>query len=139
MELHELHVLQWQAGTQHHATAVTRAGMRGGAGEIDASIAAGRQDGGVGTEAMHLALRHVERDDTATLAVLHDEIDGEILDEELRGVLERLLVQRVQHRVTGAIRGCAGALCDAFAEVRSHAAERPLIDAPSFVRENGTP
>ena len=31
MELHELHVLERQAGAQHHAAAVTRAGMRRGA------------------------------------------------------------------------------------------------------------
>ena len=50
------------------------------------------------------------RDDAAAFAVLHDEIDGEVLDEELRLVAQRLLIQRVQHRVAGAIRGRARAL-----------------------------
>ena len=63
----------------------------------------------------------------------------EVLDEELGLVLERLLVQRVQHRVAGAVRRRAGALRDALAVVRGHAAERPLVDAAVSVRENGTP
>ena len=63
-------------------------------------------------------------------AVLHDEIDREVLDEERRRVPDRLLVERVQHRVPGAVRGRAGALRDALAVVRGHAAERALVDAP---------
>ena len=43
VELHELHVLQRQAGAQHHRVAVAGAGMRRGAGEIGAAVAAGRQ------------------------------------------------------------------------------------------------
>ena len=81
---------------------------------------------------MQPARRHVERDDAAARAVLHDQVDREVLDEELGRVLQRLLIQRVQHRVTGAVRRGAGALGDAFAEVRRHAAERPLIDAAVF-------
>ena len=33
---------------------------------------------------MHRAVGHVDGDDAAALAVLHDQIDGEVLDEELR-------------------------------------------------------
>ena len=79
---------------------------------------------------MQPARRHVERDDAAAGAVLHDQIDREVLDEELGRVLQRLLIQRVQHRVAGAIRRGAGALRDSLTEPRRHAAERPLIDAP---------
>ena len=43
MELHELHVLKRQACAQHHAVAITGAGMRRGAGEIGAPVAAGGQ------------------------------------------------------------------------------------------------
>ena len=57
-----------------------------------------------------------------------------------RVVLERLLVQRVQHRVAGAVGRRAGALGRrAFAVLRGHAAERALVDLASSVRENGTP
>src|SRR3546814_12370266 len=44
MELHEFHVLQWQASAQHHAADVSSARMRGRRGEIAATIAAGCQN-----------------------------------------------------------------------------------------------
>ncbi len=130
VKLHELHVLQRQPGAQHHAAAVAGAGVGGGAGEIGAAIAAGGQDGHLRQEPVQLAGGHVERDDAAALAVLHDQVDREVLDEEAGAVLQRLLVQRVQHGVPGAVRRRAGALRDALAIVRGHAAERPLVDAP---------
>ena len=43
--------------------------------------------------------------------------------------MQRLLVERVQHRVAGAVGRRAGALRDALAVVGGHAAERPLVDA----------
>ena len=78
---------------------------------------------------MQPARGQVERDHAAAGAVLHDEIEREVLDEEFGVVLDRLLVQRVQHRVAGAIRGRAGAMRRALAVVRGHAAERALVDA----------
>jgi hypothetical protein len=81
-------------------------------------------------EAMQLALGHVQGDDAAADPVVHHQIDGEILHEEGRGVAHRLLVERVQHRVPGAVGRRAGALRGALAEVRGHAAEGPLVDAP---------
>ena len=74
------------------------------------------------------ALGHVERDHTAALAIFHNEVEGEVLDEELGIVLQGLLIQGMQHGVAGA-GGCrAGALRDALAVVGGHAAERALID-----------
>ena len=43
-------------------------------------------------------------------------------------MLQRLLVERVQHGVAGAVGGRAGALRRALAVVRRHAAERALVD-----------
>ena len=57
-----------------------------------------------------LPVVQVPGDDALAAAFLvHDQIDGEILDEELRLVLQALLVEGVQQRVTGAVRGGAGA------------------------------
>jgi hypothetical protein len=51
-----------------------------------------------------------------------------------------LAVQRVQHGVAGAVGGGAGALGDALAVIRGHAAEGALIDlAVLGAAENGTP
>jgi hypothetical protein len=84
VELHELHVLQRQAGAQHHAAAVAGAGVGRGAGEIGAAIAAGRQHvvwrGSGGCAVIHAQRdrRRVQR------AIVHDEVDGEIFDVESR-------------------------------------------------------
>jgi hypothetical protein len=56
MELDEFHVLQRQPGAQHHGVAVAGAGMRRGAGEIGAPIAAGGEDRHLGAEAVERAV-----------------------------------------------------------------------------------
>src|SRR5947207_1305894 len=67
-------------------------------------------------------------DDAAAHALVHDQVEREILDEELGVVAERLLVERMQDGVAGAVGGGAGALGDALAVLGRHAAERTLID-----------
>ena len=131
VELHELHVFQRQAGAQHHGVAVAGLGVRTGAGEVDAAIAAGGDDGLLGAEAVQRAVVELEGDDAAAGAVLvHHQVDGEILDEELGRVPERLAVQRVQHGVAGAVGGSGRALRRrALAVLGGHAAERALVDA----------
>ncbi len=83
MELHELHVLQRQAGAQHHAAAVAGAGVGAGAGEIGAAIAAGGQDHGLGLEAVQGAVVQLPGGDAPADAFVHDQVEGEVLDEEL--------------------------------------------------------
>ena len=129
VELDELHVLQRQAGAQHHGVAVAGAGMGRGAGEIGAAVAAGRQNHLMGAEPVQGAVFQGQRDDAAAGAVLHDQVDGEILDEELGRMPERLAVERVQDGMAGAVRRRAGALgLAALAEMGGHAAEGALID-----------
>ncbi len=129
MELHEFHVLERQAGAQHHGVAVAGLGVRSGARRIGPSIAAGRQDGHLRAEAVDAAVVEIERDHAATAAiVIHDQIDGKVFDEELRRVAQRLAVHGMQHGVAGPVGGGAGALRGALAVVGGHAAERPLIN-----------
>jgi hypothetical protein len=133
VKLHEFHVLQRQAGAQHHGAAVAGAGMCRGADRIGAAVAASRQDGGLGAEAMQRAIVEIERNHAAASAlVVHDQIDGEKLDVEFRGMTQRLAVHGVQHGVPGAVGGGAGALRLTLAVVHGHAAERPLIDPAVF-------
>ena len=109
VELDEFHVLQRQAGAQHHRIAVAGAGVRRGAGLVDPAASARRNDGHVGAEAVDRSVLETPGEQAAAGAVLvHQQVDGEILDEEARLVLEALLVERVQDRVAGAIRGGAG-------------------------------
>src|SRR5260221_311675 len=96
VELHEFHVLQRQPGAQYHCAAVAGAGMRRGADRIGAAIAAGRQDRGLGAEAMQRAVVELERDHAAARPlVVHDQVDREKLDVEFRGMTQRLAVHGV--------------------------------------------
>jgi hypothetical protein len=109
-------------------------GWRAGAREVRAAVAAGRQDRLLRLEAVDRAVVEVERDHAKAAAlVVHDQVDREILDEEFRRVLQRLAVHGVQHGVAGAVGGGAGALRGALAEMRGHAAERPLVDLAVFL------
>ncbi len=64
----------------------------------------------------------------AALALIHQQVDGEIFDEELCVLLQRLLVERVQDRVAGPVSRRTGALGGALAELGGHAAECALVD-----------
>ncbi len=130
VKLYEFHVLHREARTQDHTAAIAGARMCRRARKIGAAVATGREDDLVRTKAMQPAGRQVDRNDAATRAIFHDQVDGKVLDVKLGIVLERLLVKRVQHRMPGAIGRGASSLRRALAIVRRHAAERPLVNAP---------
>ncbi len=111
VELGELHVLERQAGAQRHGVAVARAGVGGRAGEVDATVAARGQDRAMRAEAVQPAVLEAPGQHAAAGAVVvHQQVERDVLDEELRPVPEALLVERVEDGVTGAVRGRAGAL-----------------------------
>ncbi len=85
-------------------------------------------------ETVDRAVFHAQRDHAAAIAlIVHDQVEREIFDEEVRVIFQRLLVQRVQHGVAGTVGGGAGALRGrAFAHILHHAAERALIDLALF-------
>ena len=133
MELNELQILQRKAGTQHHAAAVTCAGVRRGCREIGTTIAAGGQNDRLSAEAVDRPVFHAHSDDATAFrtigAVFHDEIEREIFDVEVRVILQALLVERVEHGVAGAVSSRTGALHrGAFAHILHVAAERTLVD-----------
>ena len=88
----------------------------------------------MGAEAVDRPVRQVPRHDAATDALLvHDQVEGEILDKELGVVAQRLLVERMDDRVAGAVGGGAGAVGRGALAVLHHvAAERALVDLPGF-------
>ena len=89
--------------------AVAGAGVSGGAGLVDPAATAGGDDGHVGAEAVDRSILQAPGEQATAAAVLvHQQVDGKILDEEARLVLEALLVERVQDRVAGAVGGGAG-------------------------------
>ena len=72
------------------------------------------------------------------LAVLHDQVEREIFDVEVRVILQALLIERVEHGVAGAVGGGAGALhSGACTHVLHVAAEGTLIDRAVVVAREG--
>lgn len=129
VELHELKILQGQAGTRNHRVTVTRASVRTRAAEVRSPVTTGGQDSLVCTEAVEGAILHVQRDDTNAFAVLHDEIECEVLDEEVGVVPEGLAVERVEESVPGTIRRrCAAVGLATLAVLQRLTAESTLVD-----------
>jgi len=91
----------------------------------------GGQDGLLGAKAVQCAVLKAQGNDaTAGAVLIHDQVDGEVLDEELGRVPQRLAIERVQDGMAGAVSGGAGALRRRpFAELGRHAAEGALVDA----------
>ncbi len=84
------------------------------------------------------AVIHAQRDHADALSAVHDQVDGEVFDEEVGVVFQALLVERVEHGVAGAVGGGASALHrGAFAHVLHVAAERALIDRAICVAGEG--
>ena len=134
MELHELHVLHRQASTHHQAAAVTGTGVGRGGAEVGTAVAAGGQHHAVGAEQVQRTFGHVQREHAAAHTFfVENQVEREVLDHEACVVRQRLLVQRMQHCVTGAVGGGAGALRRrTFAVLGGHAAERALVDLALF-------
>src|SRR5271169_5123185 len=123
-----------QAGAKNHAAAVARTGVGGGARLVNPSTAAGRYHGHVGAEPVQGAvLEAPSEQSTAYAVVIHNQIEGEILDEEACLMLETLLVERVKDSATRPIRRCTGAVGHlALGVISRVAAEAPLVDGPGL-------
>jgi hypothetical protein len=76
---------------------------------------AGGQQHGLGLQDVDVAGLHLERGDADHVALgVADQVERHPLDVELGARLDVLLVQRVQHRVAGAVRPAAQARCTGF-------------------------
>ncbi len=119
VELHELHVLQRQAGARHHAAAVTGAGVGGGGAEIGAAVTAGGQHHRLARKQVHRAFVQLPgpaRRWQAPSVMIRSSAKYSMKNARL--VRQRLPVKRVQDGVAGAVGGGAGALHRrAFAEL----------------------
>ncbi len=129
MKLPEFHVLQRQAGAQHHAEAI--AGVDHGIAAVPehAPCPAGGEQRGARLDQQRLAGldAHCRHAQTIALGVTQ-QIEREIFVEELGAVLDVLLIQRMQQRMAGAVGGGAGAGSLLAAEVLGLTTERALVD-----------
>lgn len=105
VELNKLEILEGKTGTRNHGHTVTSAGVGRGGGEVGTTVTTGGKDGLMGAEAVNRAVLHVEGGDTDTLAILHDQVKSEVLDEEVGVVAKRLTVEGVKHGVSSSVGG----------------------------------
>ena len=129
MKLEELHILQRDAGAQHHRHAVAGIDVRIGVGAEQLAAAARGNQGGLGLDDQRLTgfdLQH-QCADNGAFQVLQ-QVDGEELVEEVGAYTDFLLIETMKNGVAGAVRRGTGARRLRAAEVLRHAAERPLVD-----------
>jgi len=77
--------------------------MSRGAREVGTTVSSGGKDSLVRAETVKGTILHVQGENTAALAILHDEVQGEVLDEEVGVVAEGLAIKGVKNRVAGTI------------------------------------
>ena len=131
MVLHELHVLQRDAGAvgQRHAVAGLDVAVR--REREDLAGAAGGQDHRAAEDRAHHAFADVERRDAAHRAAVDDQLRDELLvvaDDAVEA--QRVLEERVQHVEADLVGRVPGAL-------RAHAAEGARRDAAVLVAAPG--
>ena len=136
VELHELHVLQRQAGAERHRHPVAGTGVGVRRRAVEAAGAAGREDRRRPGHRLHAAVQQVPADDARAAAVLLDEPEREVLledDETLVHPLLQLLVEHLDEDVARDVRRVDGAR-------RAGGAERALVElALGVPREDAAP
>ena len=64
------------------------------------------------------------------LSIFHDQVDRKVLDEKLCVMLQRLLIQCMEDRVTRSIRRRTGPLRLTLPKIGCHSAKCALVDLP---------
>ena len=129
MELHELEVLQRETGTGDHGVTVTRASVCARAAEVRAPVPARREHGLVRAEAVERAVLGAQRDHAHALALVHDEVERKVLDEEVGVVTEGLAVESVEEGMASTVgRGGAAVGLATLAELERLTTECTLVD-----------
>ena len=129
VKLPELHVFQRDAGARRHAQAVTGVDEGVGGGSEDAAGTASGQQHGLGLQDVQVTGFHFQGSDAHHITFgVADQVQGHPFHEESGAGGDVLLVQGVQHRVTGAVSGGASTLHRLFAVVGGVSTERTLVD-----------
>ena len=133
MELNKFHVLQTKACTGHHAMTVTGTGMGRGAAKECTAITARCQNDHLGVETVHFTAIKVPCHQPAARAVIiHDQIKGNIFDKELGFMLQALLIQGMEHRVTGTVSRGTGPFNRRLTVITGVTTKRALVDFAIF-------
>mmetsp|Transcript_3981 Transcript_3981/g.11079 ORF Transcript_3981/g.11079 Transcript_3981/m.11079 type:complete len:255 (-) Transcript_3981:533-1297(-) len=106
VELHELGVLHGDPRPRGHGVAIARARVGRRCGEVGAAVAARSQYRVVRLEAVNVARVELQSQDAPAYAiVVHDQVQGKVLNEELALGLLGLPIERVQDGMAGPV-GC---------------------------------
>jgi hypothetical protein len=111
VELDEFEILVGEAGTGNHGHTVTSASMSRCAAEVSTAVATGSQNSVVSKEAVQGTVLLVVGQDTTALSVLHDQVKGEVLDEVVGIVAERLSVESVEKSMASSVGSSAATVC----------------------------
>jgi hypothetical protein len=129
VELHELQILERETSTDDHCISVTRAGMCASAAEIGTSITTSSEHSLVCTETVESSVLHVEGNNTNTLAVLHNQVQSEVFDEEVGVVSQRLTIKSVENSVASSVSSSGTSIgLTTLAELEGLTAEGTLVD-----------
>ena len=83
---------------------------------------------------MECAVFHVQSNDTHTLAVLHDQVESKVLNEEIGVVTQRLAVERVQEGMPSTVSGgCATVGLASLSVFQRLSTKGALVDPPPLV------
>jgi hypothetical protein len=110
VELNELEILVGETSTSNHGHTVTSASVSGSAAEVGSAVSTGSKDSVVSEETVQSTVLLVVSQDTTALTILHDQVEGEVLNEVVGVVAKRLAVESVEKGVTGSIGGGAASV-----------------------------
>lgn len=111
MELDKFQILIGETSTGNHCHTIASTCVRRRAAEVGSTIATGGQHGVLGKESVESAIFLIVSEDATALAVLHDQVESEELDEVVCVVSERLAVERMKKGVTGPIGDGTASVC----------------------------
>jgi hypothetical protein len=140
VELDEFEILVGKTSTSNHSHTVTSASVGGGTAEVGTAVTTSGEDGVVGEESVESTILLVVGEDTTALAVLHDQVEGEVLDEVVGVVAERLPIESVQQGVAGTVSSSAATVGLASLSVLLRlTTEGTLVTILGISLENKTP
>jgi hypothetical protein len=110
VELNELKILVGETGTGNHGHTVTGTGVGRCAREVGSAVSTSSENSVVGKESVQGAVLLVVGKDTSALTILHNQVEGEVLDEVVGLVSERLSVESVKKGVAGSVSSSAASV-----------------------------
>jgi hypothetical protein len=103
--------------------------MGGSTRKVCTAVTTSSEHSVVRSEPMQCSVFHVQSDDTDTLAILHEQVERKVFDEEVGVVSKRLTVQGVENGVTRSIGGGGTSVClTTLAVLEGLTTERSLVD-----------